>query len=144
MYYQNEPRFNRIAFNGVYSRDNLPERSPTERIKDGAYIINLDEYSDIGTHWVALYVNNKTVTYFDSFGVEHIPKEIKKFIGNKNIIANIFKIQAYDSVMCGYICIRFIDFMFNGNSLTDFTKLFLPNDFKKSVEKILNYFLNKL
>ena len=144
MYYQNEPRFNRIAFNGVYSRDNLPERSPTERIKDGAYIINLDEYSDIGSHWVALYVNNKTVTYFDSFGVEHIPKEIKKFIGNKNIIANIFRIQAYDSIMCGYICIRFIDFMFNGNSLTDFTKLFLPNDFKKSVEKILNYFLNKL
>ena len=67
-YYQNEPRFN-----GVYSRDNLP------KIKDGAYIINLDEYSDIGTHWVALYVQNN-VTYFDSFGVEHIPKEIKTFI----------------------------------------------------------------
>ena len=67
--YQNKPRFN-----GVYSRDNLP------KIKDGAYIINLDEYSDIGTHWVALYVQNNNVTYFDSFGVEHIPKEIKKFI----------------------------------------------------------------
>ena len=63
-YYQNESRFN-----GVYSRDNLPNK-----IKDGAYLINLDEYSDIGTHWIALYVNNKTVTYFDSFGVEHIPK----------------------------------------------------------------------
>ena len=62
-YYQNEPRFN-----GVYSRDNL-----SDKIKDGAYIINLDEYSDIGTHWIALYVNNKTVTYFDSFEVEHIP-----------------------------------------------------------------------
>ena len=63
-YYQNEPKFN-----GVYSRDNLTE------IKDGAYIINLDEYSDIGTHWVALYLNNdnNVVTYFDSFGVEHIP-----------------------------------------------------------------------
>ena len=63
-YYQNEP-----GFNGVYSRDNLTE------IKDGAYIINLDEYSDIGTHWVALYLNNdnNVVTYFDSFGVEHIP-----------------------------------------------------------------------
>ena len=71
-YYQNEPRFN-----GVYSRDNLP------KIKDGAYIINLDEYSDIGTHWVALHVNNDNVTYFDSFGVEHIPKEIKTFIYNK-------------------------------------------------------------
>ena len=72
-YYQNERRFN-----GVYSRDNLTE------IKDGAYVINLDEYSDIGTHWVALYVNNNSVTYFDSFGIEHIPKEIKTFINNKN------------------------------------------------------------
>ena len=62
-YYQNEPRFN-----GVYLRDNL------QKVKDGAYIINLDEYSDIGTRWVALYVQNNDVTYFDSFGVEHIPK----------------------------------------------------------------------
>ena len=71
-----------------------------DRIKDGAYAVNPEEYSDIGTHWIALYVNNKTVTYFDSFGVEHIPKEIKKFINNKNIITNIFRIQVYDSVMC--------------------------------------------
>ena len=93
MYYQNEQRLN-----GVYSRDNLPDKT-----KDGAYVINLDEYSDIGTHWIALYVNTKTVTYFDSFGVEHIPKEIKNFIKNdKNIIANIFRIQAYDSAMYGY------------------------------------------
>ena len=93
-YYENESRFN-----GVYSRDNL------SKIKDGAYVINLDEYSDIGTHWVALYVqNNNNVTYFDSFGVEHIPKEIKAFINrpsssashNKNIKTNIFRIQAYD------------------------------------------------
>ena len=69
-YYQNEPRFN-----GVYTRDNLPYK-----IKGGAYIIYLDEYSDIGTHWVALHVNKNDDTYFDSFGVEHIPKEIKKFI----------------------------------------------------------------
>ena len=68
-YYQNEP-----IFNGVYSRDNLP------KIKDGAYIIDLDEYSDIGTHWVSLYVRNTNVTYFDSFDVEHIPKEIEVFI----------------------------------------------------------------
>ena len=87
-YYQNEPRFN-----GVYSRDNLP------KIKDGAYVINLDEYSDIGTHWVALYVQNNNVTYFDSFGVEHIPKEIKEFIDNKNIKTNIFRIQVYNSIM---------------------------------------------
>ena len=76
---------------------------------DGAYVINLDEYSDIGTHCVALYVHNDNVTYFDSFGVEHIPKEIKTFISNKNIKTNIFRIQAYDSIMYGYFCIRFID-----------------------------------
>ena len=120
-YYQNEP-----IFNGVYSRDNLPNK-----IKDGVYGINLDEYSDIGTHWIALYVNIKTVTYFDNFGVEHIPKEIKNFTNNKNIIANIFRIQAHDSVMCQYFCIGFINFMFKGNSLTDFPNLFSPNDFKK-------------
>ena len=79
-YYQNEPRFN-----GVYSRDNLP------KIKDGAYIINLDEYADIGTHWVALYVVND-VTYFDSFGVEHIPKEIKEFVNRSlSITTNILE-----------------------------------------------------
>ena len=71
-YCQNEPRFN-----GVFSRDNL------QKMKDGAYIINLDEYSDIGTHWVDLHVNNNNFTYFDSFGVEHIPKESKKFVKNK-------------------------------------------------------------
>ena len=89
-YYQNEPRFN-----GVYSRDNLP------KIKDGAYVINIDEYYDIGTHWVVFHVQNNDVTYFDSFGVEHIPEQIKTFISNKNIKTNIFRIQAYDSIMCG-------------------------------------------
>ena len=91
-YYQNEP-----GFNGIYSRDNLP------RIKDGgAYIINLDDYSCIGTHWVALYVKNNYVAYFDSFGVEHIPKEIRIFIGNKNIKSINFRIQAYNSIMYEY------------------------------------------
>ena len=70
-FYQNEPRFN-----GAYSRDNLPKI-----IKDEAYVINLDEYGDVGTHWIALYVGNIQITYFDSFGVEHRPKEIEKFIG---------------------------------------------------------------
>ena len=133
-YYPNESRFN-----GVYSKDNLPDKT-----NEGASVVNLDEYSDIGTHWIALYVNNKTVTYFHSFGVEHIPKEIKKFINNKNIITNIFRIQAYDSVMCGYFCIGFIDFILNGKSLTDYTNLFSPNNFKKNDDIILNYFLNKL
>ena len=132
-YYQNEPRFN-----GVFSGDNLPNNN--NNIKNGAYVINLDEYHDIGTHWVALYVYNKTVTYFDSFGVEHIPKEIMKFIARKKIIANIYRIQAYDSVMCGYFCIEFINFMFNSKSLKDYTDLFSPIDFKKNDDIILEYF----
>ena len=90
--YQNQPRFN-----GVYSRGNLP------KIKDGAYVINLDEYSDIGNHWVALWIDNSNnVTYFDSFGVKHIPKEIKAFINNKKIKINIFRIQVYDSLTYGF------------------------------------------
>ena len=130
-YYENESRFN-----GVYSRDNL------SKIKDEAYIINLDQYSDIGTHWVASWVNNNNVTYFDSFGVEHISKEIIKFMENRNIKTNIFRIQAYDSITCGYFCIGFIDFMFKGKSLTDYTNLFSPNDFKRNDDTILNYFVN--
>ena len=113
-HYENESRFN-----GVYSRDNLPNK-----IKDGAYVINLDEYSDIGTHWIALYVKNNDITYFNSFGVEHIPKEIIKIIGRKNVIANIFRVQAYDSIMCGYFCIRFINFMLAGKKFTGNTNLF--------------------
>ena len=119
-YYQNETRFN-----GVYSRDNLP------KIKDRVYIINLDEYSDIGTHWIALYIQNNDVTYFDSFGVEHIPKEIKTFISNKNIKANIFRIQVYDSITCGCFCIGFVEFMLAGKTLTDFANLSSPNNFQK-------------
>ena len=115
-----------------------------DKIKDGAYVVNLDKYSYIGTHWVALYVNNKTVTYFDSFGIEHISKEVKNFVNNKNIITNIFRIQAFDSVMCRYFCIGFIDYMFIGKSLTDYTSLFSRNNCKKNDDIILNYFLNKL
>ena len=120
-YYQNEPRFN-----SVYSRDNIPKK------KDGAYIINLDEYSDIGTHWVALDVQNNNVTYFESFGVEHIPKEINVFINHPfSITTNIFRIQAYDSIMCRYFCIGFIDFIPSGKTFTKFTYLFSRNNFKK-------------
>ena len=128
-YYKNER-----GFNGIYSRDNL------YKIKDGAYVINIDGYSNIGTHWVALYIQNNNVTYFDSFGVEHIPKEIRTFIGNKNITTNIFRIQAYDLIMCGYFCIGFINFMLAGKTLTDYTNLFSPHDFKKNDDIILTYF----
>ena len=88
----------------MYSRNNLPNK-----IKKGAYVINLDEYENTGTYWVSLFVKPIYTVYFDSFGVEHIPKEINKFIrskelgsavGNNDIKSNIFRIQAYDSIMC--------------------------------------------
>ena len=119
-YYENDP-----TFNGVYSRANL-----LKIIKNGAFVINLYDYADVGTHWIALYVRNNEVIYFDSFGVEHIPEEIKKFIGNKDIKRNIFRIQAYNSVMRGYFCIGFPDFMFANKTLIEITSLFSPYDFE--------------
>ena len=136
-YYKNEPRFN-----GVYSR-----------IKKGAYVINLDEYENTGTHWISLFVKANKVIYFDSFGVEHIPKEINKFIGNgqspsaksrnKKIKASIFRIQAYNSIMCGYFRIEFINYMLKGKTLLDYTNLFSPNDFKKNDRIIKRIFKNE-
>ena len=104
---------NEPRFNGVFSTDNLPNK-----ITNGAYVINL----------------------ICSFGVEHIPKEIMKFTDRKKIITNIYRMQTYDSIMCGYFCIGFINFMFNDKSLTDYTNLFSPNNFKKKDDIILNYF----
>ena len=150
-YYKNEPRFN-----GVYSRNNLPKT-----IKKGAYVINLDEYENTGTHWVSLFVKPKYTTepssleptiYFDSFDVEHIPKEINKFIrskklgyavGNSDIKSNIFRIQAYDSIMCGYFCIEFINYMLKDKTLLDYTNLFSPNNFKKNNQIIKRIFKNE-
>ena len=99
-----------------------------------------------------MHLQNNNVTYFDIFGVEHIPKEIKVFINrssssashNKNITRNIFRIQAYDSIMCGYFCIGFIDFMLAGKTLTEYTNLFSPNNFKKNDDIILNYFMSNI
>ena len=91
-----------------------------------------------------MYAQNNNVTYFDSFGVEHIPKEIKAFIkNNKNIKTNIFEIPAYDSIMGGYFCIGFIDFMLAGKTLTEYTNWFSPHDFKKSDNIIFTYFKNE-
>ena len=84
------------------------------------------------------------VTYFDSFGEERIPKEIKTFVNNKNIKTNIFRIQAYNSIMCGYFCIGFINFMLKGKKLTEYTNLFLPNIFKKNDDIVLNYFMSNI
>ena len=140
-YYKNEPRFN-----GVYSRNNLPKT-----IKKEACIINLDEYENTGTHWVALFVKTNEAIYFDSFSIEHIPKEINKFINNdttkssslKRIKSNIFRIQAYDSIMCGYFCIKFINYMLKGKILLDYTNLFSANDFKKNDRVVKRIFENE-
>ena len=98
-----------------------------------------------------MYVHNDDVTYFDSFGVEHIPKEIKEFIdrpsssaSQNNIKTNIFRIQAYESIMCGYFCIGFIDFMLVGKTLTEFTNLFSLNNFQKNDDMILKYFMSNV
>ena len=131
-YYQNEPRFN-----GFYSRDNLPKKR-----KNGAFVINFDEYSDVSTHWIALYWINIEIICFDTFEVEHVPKKIEKFIEYENIKTNIFRIQSDNSIMCGYFCIEFIDFMFAGKTLIDFTGLFSPYDFEKNDKIILSYFEN--
>ena len=128
-YYEDEPRFN-----GVFSRDNLPKE-----IKDGGI---RNKYWWTCRCWYTLdcfILLKNEIVYFDSFGVEHIPEEIKKFIGNKNVKANIYWVQANDSVMCGYFCIGFIDFMFAGKTLIDYTTLFSPHDFNKNDRIILSY-----
>ena len=140
-YYKNESKFN-----GVYSRNNLPNK-----IKKGTYVINLDEYENTGTHWVALFVKPKYTAYFDSFGIKHISKEINKFIHNDmtkssaiaRIKSNIFRTQAYDSIMCGYFCIEFINYMLKGKTLLDYTNLFSRNDFKKNDQVIKRIFKNE-
>ena len=127
-HYLNKPRFN-----GAYSRNNFPQK-----INDRAYVINLDEYEDVGTHWIAIFCRKNEIVYFNSFGVEHVPEEIKEFIGNKNIKTNIFRLQANNSRMCGYFCIGFIDYILVGKKLTDFTSMFFPYDFEKNVGIILS------
>ena len=140
-YYKNEPRFN-----DVYSRNNLPNK-----IKKGASVINLDEHENTGTHWVSLFVKANEAIYFDSFGIEHIPIEINKFINSdttkssslERIKSNMFRIQALDSIMCGYFCIEFINYMLKGRTLLDYTNLFSPNDFKKNDRVIKRIFKNE-
>ena len=92
-------------------------------------MINLGECSDTETHWIALYAFTNNVTYFASFGVEHISKEMEIFIDKSIVVTNSFRIQGYDSVMCGYFCIGFFDFMLAGKNLADFFIHFSLNNF---------------
>ena len=94
-------------------------------------------------HWVSLFVKANKVIHFDSFGIEHIPEEINKFIGNKKNKASIFRIQAYNSIMCGYFCKEFFNYMLKGKKLLDYTNLFSPNDFKNNDRVIKRIFKNE-
>ena len=120
----------------LFSRNNLP------RIKDGAYIINLDDKKSKGTHWVTLFIERNTV-YFDSFGMEYIPQELSNKIKDKSIIHNIFRTQDNASIMCGFYYIAFIEYMFSGKTLLDYTNLFSPNDYKWNDSIIYKYFKDK-
>ena len=124
-------KYNQI--NDVYSINNLP------KIRNGRYVINLDEFKSIETHGIALYVNSNNTIYFDSFGVQHISKEIKRFIGNKNI-TNIYRIQAYNWIINAYFRIGFIDFILKGNILMDYKIVFSPEEYEKNDKMILKYF----
>ena len=111
--------------------------------KGWAHVINFNEYADDGTHWIALYVSNNEITYFDSFGVGHVPQEIKKIIGHKNIKADIFRAHANNSIVCGYFCIGFNGLMLAGKTLIDYTSLFSPYDFEKKDSIIFSYLKNE-
>ena len=92
------------------------------------------------THWIVFYANDNNVTYFDSFGVEHIPRETRKCIGNENVVTNIHRIQACNSIMWGYFWIEYFDYLFKGKSLLKDENLFSPNDYGKNDKIILKYF----
>ena len=126
-YYKNDPRFN-----GVYSRNNLPKI-----IKKGAYVQNLHEYANIGTHWIALFAKPKYTVYFDSFGVEHISKEIMIIKTLKEIYLDYKHMIQLCVVL---FCIEFINYMFKGKTLFEYTNLFSPNNFKKNDQFIKSIF----
>ena len=122
------------VFNGVFSRNNSP------KLKNGVYVINLDHSENTGTHWIVIFMKSNKAIYFDSFGVEYIPKKIMERIKDKNIKTGIFRIQDNDSIMCGCFCILFNEYMLNNKTLTDFTNLFGLWDFKKNDQIIKSYF----
>ena len=131
-YFNDESRFD-----NVFSRNNLP------RIEDGAYVIILDVKNSKGTHWVSLFIDKNTAGYFEAFGIEYIPQEVLNKIRDKSITHNIFRIQDNESIMCGFYCIAFIEYMLAGKTLLDYTNLFYTNDYKKNGKIIYNYFKDK-
>ena len=131
-YFDYEPRFN-----GVFSRNNLP------RMKDGKYVINLDDKNSKGTHWVSLFIDRNTALYFDSFGIKYIPQEVLNKIKDKSIIHNIFRIQDNEPTMSGFYCIALIEYMLSEKTLLAYTNLLSLNDYKRNDKIIYKYFKDK-
>ena len=117
-YFNYEPKFN-----GAFSRNNL------SRIKDGAYVMNLDDKNSKGTHWISSFIDRNAAVYFVSFLIQYIPSEVLNKIIDKSITHKIFRIQGNESVMCGFYCIAFTEYMFAGKTLLDYTSLFSPSLF---------------
>ena len=124
-YLHYEPRLN-----GLFSRNNLP------RIKDGAFVINLDDTDSKGKHWVSLLIDKNTAVSFESFGIEYIALEVLNKIRDKSVTHNIFRMQDNESIAYGFYCITFIEYILVRKTLLDYTNLFSPNDYKKN-DKII-------
>ena len=124
-------------YNGVYSRDSL-----SKSIKNSAYVMNFDEYSHVRINWISLCALSNNIKYFASFGLEPIPKEIRCLIGNKNMQANMFRIQTNNLIMCVYFCIGFTDFMLASKSLIVLACFHLMIFFKND-NNFLKYFKNE-
>ena len=112
-----------------FSKNNLP------RIKDEAYVTNLDDKKCKISHWVSLSIDRNTTAYFDSFGIEYIPQEVLNIIRDKSITLNIFIIQDNHSLRCGFYCVAFIEYKIAGKILLDYLNLFSQNDYKKNEKK---------
>ena len=123
-----------MAFN---SRNKLPI------IKDEANVINRDDKNSKGTYYVSLFIHKNVAIYFDSFGIGYIPQEVLNKIRDKSITHNIFIIKDNESIMCGFYCITFIEYMLAGKTLLDYTNLFSPNDYKNNDRIIYKYFKDK-
>ena len=113
------------------------------RIKDGTYLINIDETNSKGTHWVSLFIDKNLAVYSDSFEIEYIPQKILNKIKDKSITHNIFRIRDNESVMCGFYYIAFMEYRFAGKTLLEYTDLFSVSDYKKNYKIIYKYFKDK-
>ena len=123
-----------LWFNDVFSRNNFP------RIKDGAYVINLNDSKSQGTHWISLFIDRNITLYFDFFGIEYLLLEVLNNIRDKSITHNIFRKQDNESIMCRFHCFAFIEYILAGKTLLDYTNLFSPNDYKKNDKIIYKHF----